>query len=192
MELNREQIIKALECCTVGIGTECEKCPYMRTAYCNDVLKKDILSYIKELTQANEQLSESYDHLEKTKDELLAERSRLTEHNAQILQFGEEWEALARKFEAENKKLTVENERLKNRCVAKVILTSKDAEKIKKECIERVKLDIKAIQTNTVRKMQERLKTKSKVRINTIFGKCLMLTAEDIDQIAKEMLEGEE
>ena len=56
MELNAEQIIKALECCTVGIGTECEKCPYMLTPFCNDKLKKDILAYINELTEVNERL----------------------------------------------------------------------------------------------------------------------------------------
>ena len=51
--LNAEQIKKALECCTVGIGTECEKCPYMLTKFCNDTLKKDVLTYIKELTEEN-------------------------------------------------------------------------------------------------------------------------------------------
>lgn len=61
--MENNDIKKALECCTVGIGTECEKCPYMRTAYCNDVLKKEVLALInsqeqriKELTEENERL----------------------------------------------------------------------------------------------------------------------------------------
>ena len=61
--MEREQIIKALECCTVGIGTECEKFPYMLTKFCNDVLKKEVLALInsqeqkiKELTEENERL----------------------------------------------------------------------------------------------------------------------------------------
>lgn len=56
--LNAEQIIKALECCTVGIGTECEKCPYMRTAYCNDVLKKEVLALITSQEQRIKELGE--------------------------------------------------------------------------------------------------------------------------------------
>ena len=96
MELNREQIIKALECCTVGIGTECEKCPYMRTAYCNDVLKKDILCYIKELTEDNEYLKTQL-----TATEARAE-SRKESDIAEILE-------LRTKVE----ELTEENERLK-------------------------------------------------------------------------------
>lgn len=39
---------------------------------------------VRELTQANEQLSESYENLEKTKDELLAERSRLIMENERL------------------------------------------------------------------------------------------------------------
>lgn len=87
MELNREQIIKALECCKTPKLTKCEGCPRdEEDALCMYRLSADALSLIKELTQANEQLSESYDHLEKTKDELLAERSRLTEENERISQ----------------------------------------------------------------------------------------------------------
>lgn len=92
MELNRDEIIKALECCGIGcfnIAT-CEKCPFTPkeeakgSLGCNDELIRAALALIKELTQAHDMLSESYDHLEKTKDELLAERSRLTEENERL------------------------------------------------------------------------------------------------------------
>ena len=80
-ELNREQIIKALECFHHRI---------LNTKLAEKITESemmaviDALSLIKELTQANEMLSESYDHLEKTKDELLSERARLTEENERL------------------------------------------------------------------------------------------------------------
>lgn len=118
MELNREQIIKALECISNTEDVLCEGCAYKKYdgLACHRIGAKNALALIKEqeeqifklenrlkecengcegtvfldrcklhdaeekvreLTQANEQLSESYDHLEKTKDELIAERSRL-------------------------------------------------------------------------------------------------------------------
>lgn len=70
MENNREQIIKALECCTTIGG--CDNCPFTNKASCGLNLRRDALALIKELIQAHETLSESYDHLEKTKDEFCA------------------------------------------------------------------------------------------------------------------------
>ena len=87
MEYNREQIIKALECCA-SEEYICTQCPIDEKikddCECGKVVARNALALIKELTQANEQLSESYDHLEKTKDELLTERSRLTEENERL------------------------------------------------------------------------------------------------------------
>lgn len=81
MELKRDEIIKALECC---INDECDKCgvPF---GNCQANLMQDALALIKELSQANEQLSESYDHLEKTKDELFSERARLVLENERLM-----------------------------------------------------------------------------------------------------------
>lgn len=92
MELKRDEIIKALECCgAYSHGHPCNECPYMHieladNEICSNRMALDALALIRELTQANEQLSESYDHLEKTKDELIAERSRLTEENERLRQ----------------------------------------------------------------------------------------------------------
>ena len=100
--VNAETVKRALECCTRGRKSKedrpCLDCPYnecnivggtserQTKGTCQGWLMKDALALInsqeqriKELTQANEMLSESYDHLEKTKDELLAERSRPAE-----------------------------------------------------------------------------------------------------------------
>ena len=59
---------------------ECEN-GYEGTLFLDRCKLHDAEEKVKELTQANEMLSESYDHLEKTKDELLAERSRLILEN---------------------------------------------------------------------------------------------------------------
>lgn len=84
MELNRDQIIKALECCQ---KRKCQNCTYdvFGNPLSNCRVKKHALALIKELTQAHKMLSESYDHLEKTKDKLLSERARLTEENERLM-----------------------------------------------------------------------------------------------------------
>lgn len=65
MELNRDQIVKALECCSSSdCVSACESgCPYWGGAYdtcpCNDdpnFIVKKALSLIKELTEENERL----------------------------------------------------------------------------------------------------------------------------------------
>ena len=62
MELNREQIIKALECCAYGGDATktqvevCLPCPYFNEGNCTDILKENALSLIKELTEENERL----------------------------------------------------------------------------------------------------------------------------------------
>ena len=55
MELNREQIIKALECCTSETG--CTECPHFPSLMgCSRQNMRDALSLIKELTEENERL----------------------------------------------------------------------------------------------------------------------------------------
>ena len=60
MELNREQIIKALECCGGDI-VECQKCAYAKKGYnkCKECAAQDALSLIKELTEENKFLSDN-------------------------------------------------------------------------------------------------------------------------------------
>ena len=64
MELNREQIIKALECCQTQYDRNCYECPYGRhrtrsisVITCSSILRKDLLSLVNELTEENERLS---------------------------------------------------------------------------------------------------------------------------------------
>jgi hypothetical protein len=60
--LDREQIIKALECCTYGGDATktqvevCLPCPYFNEGNCTDILKENALSLIKQLTEENERL----------------------------------------------------------------------------------------------------------------------------------------
>jgi hypothetical protein len=55
MELNRDQIVKALECCYGG--SKCSLCPlYGKDRYCFTELGADSLFLIKELTEENERL----------------------------------------------------------------------------------------------------------------------------------------
>ena len=90
MEFNREQIIKALECCTnCSCGTEC---PYYEYEPCQTALDKDVLSLIKELTEENESWQKSlitqkenadkaYYELACEVENLRAENERLREDN---------------------------------------------------------------------------------------------------------------
>ena len=128
MELNREQIIKALECCT-SETQGCNHCHLFPSVMgCVATNMRNALSLIKELTE--------------------------------------------------------EKERLRNRITATIVLTEKDAEKIKAECLERIELDVRAIQADTVRKMQERLKKTFEER--GFFSYYIIL--ENIDQIAEEII----
>ena len=61
--MEREQIIKALECCKTPLASDCEKCSYTGKRLedgvyegCVNCLVGDALSLIKELTEENERL----------------------------------------------------------------------------------------------------------------------------------------
>lgn len=176
MELNREQIIKALEDMNmVGVSPKA-----IRNA----------IALIKELTQANEQLSESYDHLEKTKDDLLSERSRLAEKIINLEQAYECADSARRELSSECDRLTEENERFR----ANNLVFAQGVEKV---AANYYKLGC----TDTVREMAERWKE----RLPQLLMDCPYLDVineefwleaayelfEGIDQITKEMLEGE-
>ena len=150
--MDREQIIKALECCHSHQYKNCPECPYNKDTKkaCFMLLMEHSLALINQLAQANEQLSESYDQLEKTKDELLSERSRLTE----------------------------ENERLREHIKEGIDLAKQIPEMLSE------------VLRSTVRKTQERLHARFKSNANLVYSNYNI--HRYIDQIAKEMLEGEE
>lgn len=64
MELNRDEIIKALECCKSLLISACKECPYRLGDYayddgCVNNLVADALALINELTEENEKLKAS-------------------------------------------------------------------------------------------------------------------------------------
>lgn len=88
------------------------------------------------------------------------------------------------------KELTAENDRLKNRITVQVVMPDEKMGKIKAESLKRVEQDVKECRADTVKTMQERLKEYLDDFYNS--GEDALLDVTDlIDQIAKEMLEGE-
>lgn len=75
MELNREQIIKALECCP---NCNCIICPYSHAANfdCRDEMMKHALTLIKELTEENEDLNKTISNLLNTIKDIKADGAR--------------------------------------------------------------------------------------------------------------------
>lgn len=62
MELNRDQIIKALECCSDG--GRCNDCPYDSDCFMPQwVIVKDALALIRELTEDNKAQAETIGNL---------------------------------------------------------------------------------------------------------------------------------
>ena len=120
MELNREQIIKALECCTRGRKSKeerpCLDCPYNECnlvggtserqvkGTCQGWLMKDAISLIKQLTCENESLEAEKEHLEKVVEGKLKRTSALEKS---VLVLTEDNHILA----TELKRIQEENER---------------------------------------------------------------------------------
>lgn len=84
-ELNREQIIKALECCTTS-ETTCEDCPLdsNKTGFAMCDIDKLAFALIKELTAENDAISERYAIQVVTAIELDKQVKKLTEENERL------------------------------------------------------------------------------------------------------------
>ena len=79
MELNRERVVKALECCADGTSEACMECPLRLLPYptCRTVFARDALALIREQAEENERLrAELSDALNKQVD-LLKEKTKL-------------------------------------------------------------------------------------------------------------------
>ena len=169
--MERDNIIKALEYCTGG--GSCNKCPYddnPRLSFegCLSSKMSDALSLIKELTAENKQFR--------------YEQKKLIDENERLHASCTE---LTRKCESLNE----ENERLTSN------LVEQSAENI--ILSRRIGFDIGAIRADTVRKMQEIIS--ANYAVSTVHyvkdeapTTTYQLTNWQLDQIAKEMLEGEQ
>ena len=74
MTLNRDQVVKALECC---VKSECNRCPLRDGRCANGEMGRLSLTIIKELTVENEILRERYRILDDSYEKLLSENGKL-------------------------------------------------------------------------------------------------------------------
>jgi hypothetical protein len=74
MELNRDQIIKGLECCTTIDA--CKRCPCYNKPTCGLLLRKNALSLIYELAEENKRLKEKADRFLDNLKAVLDERAK--------------------------------------------------------------------------------------------------------------------
>lgn len=170
MELNKEQIIKALECCQIRhINKACDDCYYHRwlEPTCRGVLCEDALALIKELTEENDAWQK----------QLISEKEKADKAYYDLA------------CEVEN--LRSENERLQkalNTDISIVRVSRGSGKTNHLREVGRIKAD--AIKADTVRKMQERFN--EKVAKLLISPSIQYQASAFIDQIAKEMVEGKE
>ena len=173
MELNREQIIQALEhCANYKSNLEsCIGCPLYGSCDAN-ILEGYALSLIKELTKENAYLKGLIDNA------FIEQLKGFDEHSAaRAVAEAEMWNRNAILM----KELTEENERLTS--LVKVITTN-NAD-LETELAQTYDL-LEEAKSDTVRKMQTEIKERCiKGGIYPAF------VASTIDKIAKEMLEGE-
>ena len=162
MELKRDEIIKALECCKTTTPEDCIECPYRNKGNslytgCVNTLVKDTLSLINELTAKTEAQDIVITELRKCLDK--------ANHDA---------DRYARKI----KELTEENERLIDECGNQSTLWRQHFESIYETAKDTLKAD-------TVREMRKEIEARCiKGGIYPAFVK------STINQIAEEMIGG--
>ena len=160
-ELNREQIVKALECCA---SDGCEFCPNSRmpaAANCVLFTMGNALSLINELTEENARLRAQNETLEIIEKDLRFRNNELQKAN----------EGLAKNCE----ELEIEGDELRER-IANLKKSYADYEET---------TGLKQARADTVRKMHSEIKDRCiKGGIYPAF------VARTIDEIAEEMLEG--
>lgn len=173
MKLNRDQIIKALECHAHNFS--CDECPYdpyegTGETYCGCLVAKDALSLINELTEEIEALGAEKEHLELVVEGKLKRTSALEK---QVLQ------------------LTAENERLR-KALCREDITIVRARANGKTEMQRnlIRIRVDAIIANTVRKMQELIFDRLDISVEGYSAEEVKSDVRDmVYQIAKEMVE---
>jgi phage shock protein A len=189
MELNREQIIKALECCTnVGkcglIDCKCDDCPYnIGEDDCKN-LDEYALALIKKLTEENANLHASCTELERKCTTL----SDIVENYR--VELGETRVILAEANE-EKRELAEENERLHvalNTDISIVRMSRGSGKTSHLREVGRIRVD--AIKAYAVREMAERLEELYTDEVITDdMTVSIGVIKQNIKDIAKEMLE---
>lgn len=162
MELKRENIIKALECCISRNLADYHHCPYAPENECHRLVLTNALSLINELTEENERLRAQNETLEIIEKDLRFRNNELQKAN----------EGLAKNCE----ELEIEGDELRER-IANLKKSYADYEET---------TGLKQARADTVRKMQTALWANLSPYSNYTTAEVGSL----IDQIAKEMLEG--
>lgn len=192
--MDREQIVRVLECCA-SPKQVCGDCPMPQDVKddcrCMETISRNTLALIRKLTKDVDRLAKQCGEIITECDERDAER---------LMQVA--------KLNAENKRMRAENERLRKtsedgaECptchgIGKIGTTDWLTKHLSKEQIAKEKAEAVAefhreLRADTVRKMQERLKTHAHAIISHspyeyCFGEGVLV--EDIDHTAKELLE---
>ena len=209
--MERNEIIKALECCTDKKKYHCEDCPYFYKSEgiksSMEILMTDALSLIKELTVELEAMRGAANSFK-------MHNERLTEENERLNQSCTNLERKCASLNEDNERLTInmnaygltaknlgeENERLRGILLQFTDIVHKwgnkngyDTSEISLVPILNEESEIKKqIKADTVRKMQERVTTfftnDDMLKYNEVDADYIN---EQVDQIAEEMLEGE-
>ena len=211
MELNAEQIKKALECCKTPLASDCASCSYTGKRLedgvyegCVNCLVGDSLALITSQEQRIGELTDENVQFRHEQGKLIEERDTFREYAYKMQKYveyikhkeEEGYEPSAARYAAEmdmwrvvaleKKKLEEEVERLQkalNTDISIVRVSRGSGKTAHVREVARIRTD--AIRADTVRKMQERLKQE-----------CLVDSGWEvfqigtIDQIAKEMVEG--
>lgn len=182
--MNREQIIKALECCIEVNCGSIAVCPYrekFKNCFeCQANLKKEALALINELTEENKGLfARNLDLAEKGEKVVIAYK-KLSEENERLKETVKVRGETIEDLQLLIRKVEEENERLHASCTELTQCCTKLETLYKVECKR-----VDTVKADTVKKMQERLKEK----LEHYPQRCGDCFKEKVDQIAKEMLE---
>jgi hypothetical protein len=170
MELNREQIIKALEFCAEH--EYCASCPCDNECIGMESLMLDALALIKELTE----------ELDDAKRDTIPKLKRSLERA----------NAMGAEADRMVAELTEENERLRAACdkdisIVRVCRGSGKTEHLRE--VARIRMD--AVKADTVRKMQELIFDRIDISVEGYSSEEVKSDVRDmVYQIAEEMLEG--
>lgn len=197
MKYNREQIVKALECCANEGFQDCENCPLnIPHQPCSKVkLPRISLALIKELTEENEKFRYNHEKLIEERDTFREYAYNMQKYVENIRHKEEEgYEPSAARYAAEmemwhivaleKKELTEENKTLNS--LVKVL--SENNADLEDELAKTYDL-LEDSKADTIQKMRAMLKARS-FRDVPVFGEpysCVDFVI--IDQVAKAMLE---
>ena len=171
MELNREQIIKALECCITGHHENCCNLGKWHEEWnCMTDIMKQSLALINELTAENKLLNVELGNANSEILRLIAEKKELTEENERLRAERDTLDIYNKDYKFKNKELTAFNRRWAKECA-----------ELQDECDQ--------IKADTVQKMQDAVA----VHFGTYTDKDTVKVLDVVrllGKIAKEMLEG--